>query len=113
MNTPVTVALDLRGRGLSIETGRLAKQASGSALVRYGDSVLLATATASKTERVGIDFFPLTVDYQERMYAAGKIPGGFFKREGRASERRFLRRGSSTGRPGRSSPTGSTARRRS
>jgi polyribonucleotide nucleotidyltransferase len=90
MNTPVTVALDLRGRGLSIETGRLAKQASGSALVRYGDSVLLATATASKTERVGIDFFPLTVDYQERMYAAGKIPGGFFKREGRASEREIL-----------------------
>src|SRR5207249_5355516 len=69
---------------------RLAKQASGSALVRYGDTVVLVTAVASKDVREGIDFFPLRVDYQEKTFAAGKIPGGFFKREGRPSEKEVL-----------------------
>ncbi len=77
-------------RLLSIETGRLAGQANGSVMVRYGDTVVLATATATKEPRPDIDFFPLTVDYEERMYAAGKIPGGFFKREGRPSEQAIL-----------------------
>ena len=71
------------GKPLSIETGTVARQADGAAWVRYGDTVLLVTAVAAKQAREGIDFFPLTVDYQERAYAAGKIPGGFFKREGR------------------------------
>src|SRR3989442_9851332 len=79
-----------RGRKLYIEVGRLAKQASGSALVRYGDTVVLVTAVASKDAREGIDFFPLTVDYQEKTFAAGKIPGGFFKSEGRPSEKEVL-----------------------
>ncbi|MCX8043242.1 MAG: polyribonucleotide nucleotidyltransferase [Desulfobacterota bacterium] len=78
------------GRTLSIETGQLAKQANGSVLVRYGESAVLVTATAAKTPREGIDFFPLSVDYLEMTYAAGKIPGGFFKREGRPSEREVL-----------------------
>jgi polyribonucleotide nucleotidyltransferase len=84
------VERDFHGRKLSIEVGRLAKQASGSALVRYGDTVVLVTAVASKDAREGIDFFPLTVDYQEKTFAAGKIPGGFFKREGRPSEKEVL-----------------------
>jgi polyribonucleotide nucleotidyltransferase len=84
------VERDFHGRKLSIETGRLAKQASGSALVRYGDTVVLVTAVASRDAREGIDFFPLTVDYQEKTFAAGKIPGGFFKREGRPSEKEVL-----------------------
>ncbi len=69
-----------------MEIGQVAKQANGAALVRYGDTVVLVTATASKEPREGIDFFPLTVDYEEKQYAAGKIPGGFIKREGRATE---------------------------
>ncbi|HYR91688.1 MAG TPA: polyribonucleotide nucleotidyltransferase [Terriglobia bacterium] len=77
-------------RELSIEVGRLAKQAHGSALVRYGDTVVLVTACAAKEPREGLDFFPLTVDYRENFYAAGKIPGGFFKREGKPSEREVL-----------------------
>src|SRR6185369_12434366 len=76
-------------RELSIEIGKLAKQAQGSALVRYGDTVVLVTACASNP-REGLDFFPLTVDYRENFYAAGKIPGGFFKREGKPSEREVL-----------------------
>ncbi len=68
-----------------IETGKLALQAGGAVTVRMGDSVVLVTATASPTPRPGTDFFPLTVDFEERRYAAGKIPGGFFKREGRPS----------------------------
>ena len=67
-------------RELSIEIGKLAKQAHGTALVRYGDTVVLVTACAADKPREGIDFFPLTVDYRENFYAAGKIPGGFFKR---------------------------------
>jgi len=82
--------LSLEGRTLSIETGRVARAADGAAWVRYGDTVVLVTAVASKQPREGIDFFPLTVDYQERAYAAGKIPGGFFKREGRPHEKETL-----------------------
>src|SRR5467141_4633885 len=78
------------GRVMSIETGRVAEQASGAVLVRYGDTVILATVVGSDEPREGIDFFPLTVDVEERMYAAGKIPGGFFKREGRPTERAIL-----------------------
>ncbi|MBI4537154.1 MAG: polyribonucleotide nucleotidyltransferase [candidate division NC10 bacterium] len=82
--------LTLEGRPLSIEVGRVARQADGAAWIRYGDTVVLVTAVASKEAREGIDFFPLTVDYQERAYAAGKIPGGFFKREGRPHEKETL-----------------------
>ena len=82
--------MEFYGRPLIIETGRMAKQASGSAIVSYGETVVLVTVTATDSARVGIDFFPLTVDYQERTFAAGKIPGGFFKREGRPSEREIL-----------------------
>ena len=81
--------MDLAGRTLTIETGELAKQAGGAALVRYGDTVVLVTATASK-EAKEIDFFPLTVDYEEKMYAVGRIPGGFVKREGRPPETAIL-----------------------
>ncbi|EFM24183.1 polyribonucleotide nucleotidyltransferase [Selenomonas sp. oral taxon 149] len=77
--------IDLGGRKLTVEHGKMAKQANGAVLVRYGDTVVLVTATASKAPREGVDFFPLTVDYEEKMYAAGKIPGGFIKREGRPS----------------------------
>ena len=79
-----TFELELGGRQLSVQTGKLAQQAGGSAVLRYGDSVLLVTATMSKP-REGIDFFPLTIDFEERMYARGKIPGSFFRREGRPS----------------------------
>src|SRR4030088_306471 len=78
------------GRVMSIETGRVAEQANGAVLVRYGDTVILATVVGSNEPREDIDFFPLTVDVEERMYAAGKIPGGFIKREGRASEHAIL-----------------------
>jgi len=84
------VEMDLHGRRLSIESGRMAKQANGSALVQYGDTVVLVTAVAAREPRESIDFFPLTVDYQEKTFAAGKIPGGFFKREGRPSEKEVL-----------------------
>jgi len=80
----------IAGRKLSVDTHYLAGQAGGSALVRYGDTVILVTATASKEPREGIDFFPLLVDYEERLYAVGKIPGGFIKREGRPSEAAIL-----------------------
>ncbi|HKD77175.1 MAG TPA: polyribonucleotide nucleotidyltransferase, partial [Ktedonobacterales bacterium] len=80
----------VNGRVLSIETGRVAEQANGAVIVRYGDTVVLATATGSDSPREGIDFFPLTVDVEERMYAVGKIPGGFIKREGRPSEHSIL-----------------------
>ncbi len=84
------VELEFHGRPLSIEVGRLAKQADGAALVRYGETVVLVTAVAAKELKLDTDFFPLTVDYQERTFAAGKIPGGFFKREGRPSEKEIL-----------------------
>lgn len=82
--------LEFHGRPLSIEVGRVARQASGAALVMYGETVVLATAVATDSPREGIDFFPLTVDYQEKTFAAGKIPGGFFKREGRPAEKEVL-----------------------
>ncbi len=82
--------MDLAGRTLTVETGELAQLANGSALVRYGDTVIMSTATASGSPREGIDFFPLSVDYEERLYAVGKIPGGFIKREGKPSERAVL-----------------------
>ena len=85
-----TFKLELAGREMSFETGRVAKQASGAVLVRYGDTVALVTATVSPEPREGIDFFPLTVDYEERLYAVGKIPGGFIKREGRPTEKAIL-----------------------
>ena len=84
------IEIEFAGRALSIETGRLAKQAGGAALIRFGESVVLATATAMSTAREGIDFFPLTCDYVEKTFAAGKIPGGFFKREGRPAEKEVL-----------------------
>jgi len=80
----------IEGRDFVIETGAVAKQADGAVLVAFGESLVLVTATASRTTREGIDFFPLVVDYQEMAYAAGKIPGGFFKREGRPSEKEIL-----------------------
>ncbi|MGA8098765.1 MAG: polyribonucleotide nucleotidyltransferase [Candidatus Cybelea sp.] len=84
---PESVTLTVGGRTMTIETGELAKQANGSALVRYGDqNVVLCAVTASENPREGIDFFPLTCDFEEKMYAAGKIPGGYIKREGRPSE---------------------------
>lgn len=82
--------LDLCGRKLVVETGHLAQLANGSCLVRYGETVVLSTATSSKEPRPGIDFFPLSVDYEEKMYALGKFPGGFLKREGRPSENAIL-----------------------
>ncbi len=88
---PTTVTVELTGgKSISFETGKLAKQAHGSAVVRLGDNVVLATAVANPEPRDGIDFFPLTVDYREYTYAGGRIPGGFIKREGRMSEREML-----------------------
>ena len=85
-----TASCLINGRTLTVETGEIAKQAHGSALARYGDTVVLAATTAAADDRGDLDFFPLTVDYRERTYAAGKIPGGFFKREGRPSEKETL-----------------------
>src|SRR6187455_2037134 len=82
--------IDINGALLSFETGKLAKQADGSVLVRMGDSVVLVTACAAANPREGIDFLPLTVDYKEYTYASGRIPGGFFKREGKPSEKEVL-----------------------
>src|ERR1700726_1086564 len=87
--TSVTVHLS-GGKQISFETGKLAKQAGGAAVVRLGENVVLATATANADPREGIDFFPLTVDYREYTYAGGRFPGGFIKREGRMSEREVL-----------------------
>src|SRR5438876_704784 len=84
------VQIEFHGRPLTVETGRMARQAGGAALVQFGESVVLVTATALTTAREGIDFFPLTCDYQEKTFAAGKIPGGFFKREGRPAEKEIL-----------------------
>lgn len=81
--------IDWAGRTLTVETGQLAKQANGAVMIRYGDTAVLSTATASK-EPKPLDFFPLTVNYEERLYAVGKIPGGFIKREGRPSEKAVL-----------------------
>ena len=83
-------SMDLAGRKLTVEVGRVAAQASGAAFMHYGDTVVLSTATASSKPREGIDFFPLSVEYEERLYSVGKIPGGFNKREGKASENAVL-----------------------
>jgi polyribonucleotide nucleotidyltransferase len=87
---PVSVSVEIGGKEISFETGKLAKQADGAVVVRSGDTVVLGTAQGRTEAREGADFFPLTVDIEERMYAAGKIPGGFFKREGRPTERAIL-----------------------
>src|SRR2546429_1149978 len=85
-----TVSVTVGDQELTFETGKLAKQADGAVVVRAGETMVLATATGKMEAREGADFFPLTVDVEERMYAAGKIPGGFFKREGRPTERAIL-----------------------
>ena len=90
MNQIVRESVMINGRPLTLETGRLAKQAHGSILITYGESVVLVTAVSSQEERQGIDFFPLTCDYVEKTFAAGKIPGGFFKREGRQRDEEIL-----------------------
>src|SRR6266446_1937589 len=88
---PVTQAqATINGKPLVFETGKYAKQAGGAVTVRYGDTIVFAAATVAKTTRPGIDFFPLTVDFEERLYAAGKIPGSFPRREGRPSEEGIL-----------------------
>ena len=83
-------SMQLGGRTLTIEAGKIAKQANGSVMVRYGDTVIVVAVTGTKVPREGVDFFPLTVDFEEKMYAVGKIPGGFIKREGRPSETAIL-----------------------
>jgi polyribonucleotide nucleotidyltransferase len=90
MSETQRVEIEWGGRKLSLETGRIARQADAAVLARYGETSVLATVVAEKAVRPGIDFFPLTVNYQEKTYAAGKIPGGFFKREGRPSEKETL-----------------------
>ncbi|MEG1412166.1 MAG: polyribonucleotide nucleotidyltransferase [Acidaminococcaceae bacterium] len=83
-------SMQLGGRTLTIEAGKIAKQANGSVLIKYGDTAVVVAVTGTKTPREGVDFFPLTVDFEEKMYAAGKIPGGFIKREGRPAETAIL-----------------------
>src|SRR5438309_8013980 len=85
-----TFEVDLDGKKITLETGRIARQAHGSVVVRSGDSVVLVTACAADEPKPGASFFPLTVDYREYTYAAGKFPGGFIKREGRPSEKEIL-----------------------
>ena len=82
--------IEVGGRSLIVETGKMAKQADGAVTVRCGDTVVLVTVCAAKSPREGVDFLPLTVDYRENTYAAGKIPGGFFRREGRPNEKEVL-----------------------
>jgi len=82
--------IDWGGRKLVLETGKIARQADGAVMVTYGESKVLCTAVAEKAVKPGLDFFPLTVHYQEKTFAAGKIPGGFFKREGRPSQKEVL-----------------------
>src|SRR5215216_3326935 len=84
------VELDWGGRTLTLETGKVARQADGAVMATYGETTVLATVVAAKTPREGVDFLPLTVDYQEKYYAAGRIPGGYFKREGRPTEKETL-----------------------
>jgi polyribonucleotide nucleotidyltransferase len=84
------VELEWGGRKLVLETGKIARQADGAVIASYGDSRVLATVVAAKEPREGVDFLPLTVDYQEKFYAAGRIPGGYFKREGRPTEKETL-----------------------
>jgi polyribonucleotide nucleotidyltransferase len=83
-------SVEIAGKTLTIETGRMAKQADGAVIVTLGETMIIATVVAAKTAKEGQDFFPLTVEYREKFYAAGKIPGGFFKREGKAREKEVL-----------------------
>src|SRR6188768_1290282 len=85
-----TVELDWGGRKLTLETGRMARQADGAVLATYGETIVLATAVFAKSQKPGQDFFPLTVNYQEKFYAAGKIPGSFPRREGAPSQKETL-----------------------
>src|ERR1700740_706283 len=84
------VELDWGGRKLTLETGRVARQADGAVLASYGETTVIATVVAAKQPKPGTDFLPLTVNYQEKFYAAGRIPGGYFKREGRPTEKETL-----------------------
>ena len=111
--TEQTVTVTVGENDISFSTGRLAKQADGAVLVSSGETRVLATAVGRTEAREGIDFFPLTVDIEEKMYAAGKIPGGFFKREGKAPSARRSTRAWSTGRSGRSGRRDSATRCRS
>ena len=86
----ITKEVEIGGKKLYIETGRMAKQANGAVMIKYGETMVLVTAVASKDERTDIDFFPLSVEYRERAFAAGKFPGGFFKREGKPTEKEVL-----------------------
>ena len=90
MFTTHSVEIDWGGRPLKLETGKIARQADGAVIATYGETVVLATVVAAKAPRDGVDFLPLTVDYQEKTYAAGRIPGGYFKREGRPTEKETL-----------------------
>ena len=90
MSNPIKKSVAYGAHTLTLETGEIARQADGAVMVSLGDTVVLVTAVAAKQAKPGQDFFPLTVDYQEKTYAAGKIPGGFFKREGRPSEKETL-----------------------
>ena len=90
MGNVLKKSIQVGGRALTLETGRIAKQASGAVFCTYGDTAVLVTAVGAKEPKEGVDFFPLTVDYEEKLYAAGKIPGGFLKREGKASEKAIL-----------------------
>ena len=90
MNTIHKVEIDLAGTTMKFETGRMAKQAGGSVTIQIGDTILMSAATAAKEAREGIDFFPMQIEYREKFYAAGKFPGGFFKREARPSEKEIL-----------------------
>src|SRR6202166_2322183 len=87
---PISVSIDVGGKTVTFETGKLAKQADGAVVMRAGDTMVLATAQGCTEGREGADFFPLTIDVEERAYAAGKIPGRFFKREGRPTQRAML-----------------------
>jgi polyribonucleotide nucleotidyltransferase len=88
--TPIQKTARVGGKDILLETGKVAKQAHGAVWVRLGDSIVLVTAVSAPEKKEGIDFFPLTVDYQEKLFAAGKIPGSFFRREGRLTEKETL-----------------------
>ena len=90
MNIGITKTIEIGGKKISIETGKLAKQADGAVVLRMGDTMILATVVANKDAREGVDFLPLTVDYREKFAADGRIQGGFFRREARPSEREIL-----------------------
>ena len=90
MLKPQSFEIEVGGRSLIIEMGRVAEQATAAVTVRYGDTLVLVTCCVSPEPREGIDFLPLTIDYEERLYAAGKIPGGFIRREGRPSQEAVL-----------------------